>query len=64
VDQVRLADAEGVLQGTRRPRGDVCDTNYTSVAKFSKKYLPKAEAMRGADAKLRSIAAEYRRMHP
>jgi hypothetical protein len=42
------------------PRGSA---DWPSVAKFPKKYLPKAEAMRGADAKLRSIAAEYRRMH-
>jgi len=53
-----------VTQGVLSPLANVCDTNYTSVAKFPKKYLPKVEAMRGADAKLRSIAAEYRRMHP
>jgi acetamidase/formamidase len=53
-----------VTQGVLSPLANVCDTNYTSVAKFPRKHLPKADAMGGADAKLRSIAAEYRRMHP
>ena len=53
-----------VTQGVLSPLANVCDTNYTSVAKLPRKHLPKADAMGGADAKLRSIAAEYRRMHP
>jgi hypothetical protein len=53
-----------VTQGVLSPLANVCDTNYTSVAKFPKQHLPRADAMGGADARLRSIAAEYRRMHP
>jgi hypothetical protein len=53
-----------VTQGVLSPLANVCDTNYTSVAKLPRKHLPKADAMGGADAKLHSIAAEYRRMHP
>lgn len=53
-----------VTQGVLSPLANVCDTNYTSVAKFPKRHLPRADAMNGADAKLRSLAAEYRRMHP
>ena len=53
-----------VTQGVLSPLANVCDTNYTSVAKFPKKYLPPGVAMGGADARLRSIAAEYRRLHP
>ncbi|MGD1053535.1 MAG: acetamidase/formamidase family protein [Candidatus Dormibacteria bacterium] len=53
-----------VSQGVLSPLANVCDTNYASVAKFPKKYLPPGVAMGGADARLRSIAAEYRRMQP
>jgi hypothetical protein len=38
-----------------------CDTNYTSVAKLRKDYLPGGTtAMRGAHRQLREIAAAYR----
>jgi hypothetical protein len=53
-----------VTQGVLSPLANVCDTNYTSVAKFPKKHLPQGVAMGGADARPRSIAAEYRRLHP
>jgi len=56
--------AQLVTQGVLSPLANVCDTNYASVAKFPKKYLPPGVAMGGADARLRSIAAEYRRLHP
>jgi acetamidase/formamidase len=53
-----------VSQGVLAPLANVVDTNYTSVAKFPKKFLPDSEAMGGADARLRSLAADYLRMHP
>jgi len=53
-----------VTQGVLSPLANVCDTKLHIGRQVPKKYLPKVEAMRGADAKLRSIAAEYRRMHP
>jgi len=53
-----------VTQGVLSPLANVCDTNYASVAKFPKRYLPPGVAMGGADARLRAIAAEYRRSHP
>jgi hypothetical protein len=58
------------------PLANVCDTNYTSVAKIAKRYLGSAGAavagaamagaamadtvMAGAHARLRELAAEYR----
>ena len=47
------------------PLANVCDTNYTSVAKMPKRYLAPGSAMDdavmdGAHARLRELAAEYR----
>jgi hypothetical protein len=45
------------------PLANVCDTNYTSVAKIAKRYLglgSAGAAMVGAHARLRELAAEYR----
>ncbi|MGD0834580.1 MAG: acetamidase/formamidase family protein [Candidatus Dormibacteria bacterium] len=53
-----------VSQGVLSPLANVVDTNYTSVAKFPKRFLPPGEAMNGVDARLRGLAAEYLRMHP
>jgi hypothetical protein len=53
-----------VTQGVLSPLANVGDTNYAPVAKFPKRYLPPGVAMGGADARLRDIAAEYRRLHP
>ena len=53
-----------VTQAVLSPLANVCDTNYTSVAKFPKAYLPNGTPMAGADARLREIAAEYRKLHP
>ena len=53
-----------VTQGVLSPLANVCDTNYTSVAKFPKRYLPAGEAMGGADARLRELARAYRSLHP
>ncbi len=52
-----------VTQAVLAPLANVCDTNYTSVAKFPKQFLPPGEAMGGVDRHLRQLAAEYRRSH-
>ncbi len=49
-----------VSQGVLSPLANVCDTNYTSVAKFAKRYLPAGEPMQGAHRRLRQLAAGYR----
>ena len=38
------------------PLANVCDTNYTSIAKMPKKYLP-AAAYEGVHGHLRELAA-------
>ena len=43
------------------PLANVCDTNYTSVAKMAKRYLSLVGAMEGAHARLRDLAGEYLR---
>ncbi|MGA9776362.1 MAG: acetamidase/formamidase family protein [Candidatus Dormiibacterota bacterium] len=50
-----------VTQAVLSPLANVCDTNYTSVAKFPKAYLPPGAAMGGAHQRLRELAGEYRR---
>ena len=48
-------------QTAESPLANVCDTNYTSVAKLRKDYLPGGTTtMRGAHGQLREIAAAYR----
>jgi hypothetical protein len=42
------------------PLANVCDTNYTSVAKFPKQFLPKQQAMGGTHRQLRELAVRYR----
>ncbi|MHB8331577.1 MAG: acetamidase/formamidase family protein [Candidatus Dormibacteria bacterium] len=53
-----------VTQAVLAPLANVCDANYTSVAKFPKRFLPPGEAMGGVDAHLRSLAATYRHLQP
>ncbi len=53
-----------VTQAVLSPLANVCDTNYTSVAKFPKQYLPGGSAMGGIHSHLRALAAEYLRLHP
>ena len=49
-----------VSQAAESPLANVCDTNYTSVAKLRKDYLPGGiPTMRGAHAQLREIASAY-----
>ncbi|HEY6537463.1 MAG TPA: acetamidase/formamidase family protein [Candidatus Dormibacteraeota bacterium] len=55
----RLDAYQLVTQAVLAPLANVCDTNYTSVAKFPKRYLPKAEAMAGTHGRLRELAASY-----
>jgi acetamidase/formamidase len=42
------------------PLANVCDPNYTSLAKMPKRYLPGTAAMGGAHARLRELAGQYR----
>jgi acetamidase/formamidase len=45
-----------VTQAVESPLANVCDTNYTSIAKMPKRYLPKP-AYDGVHARLRELAA-------
>ena len=49
-----------ITQAVESPLANVCDPNYTSVAKIAKDYLPAAGAMNGAHARLSAIARSYR----
>ena len=46
-----------VSQAAEAPVGNVCDTNYTMVAKVAKQYLGRASAYEGVHARLRAVAA-------
>ena len=46
-----------ITQAIEAPLANVCDPNYTSLAKMPKRYLPGAAAMGGAHARLRELAA-------
>ncbi|GAA4258963.1 acetamidase/formamidase family protein [Dactylosporangium darangshiense] len=46
-----------VSQAGEAPVGNVCDTNYTMVAKVAKRYLRGAEAYEGVHRRLREMAA-------
>ena len=48
-------------QAVESPLANVCDTNYTCVAKIRKEWLPARETHRGVHAQLREIAAALRR---
>ena len=54
-----------VTQAVESPLANVCDTNYTSIAKMPKRYLGPSLAlgavMQDAHARLRDLADEYRR---
>ena len=50
-----------ITQAVEAPLANVCDTNYTSVAKLRKDYLPGGvTTMRGAHQQLRDAARIYR----
>ncbi|MFI6018687.1 acetamidase/formamidase family protein [Streptomyces sp. NPDC051287] len=48
-------------QTVESPLANVCDTNYTCVAKLRKEWLPARETYRGLHARLRETAAALRR---
>ena len=48
-----------VTQGVESPLANVCDTNYTSVAKMRKAFLPSGTSAYGVHETLRSRAAAY-----
>jgi len=45
-----------VTQGSRSPIANVCDANYTIVAKMPKRFLPDVNWMDGTDRRLRGVA--------
>jgi acetamidase/formamidase len=50
-----------ISQSVEAPLANVVDTNYTSVAKLRKEWLPgRAEVMRGSHERLREVARSYR----
>ena len=51
-----------VTQGSRSPIANVCDANYTIVAKMPKRYLPEVDWMGGAHRRLRAVAPSGRPM--
>jgi acetamidase/formamidase len=49
-----------ISQAVEAPLANVVDTNYTSVAKLRKDWLPaRGETMRGAHAQLKEVARAY-----
>ena len=52
-----------LTQVSESPLANVCDPNYTCLAKVPKRYLPRGDAYAGTHAKLREAAGEYRRAH-
>jgi acetamidase/formamidase len=50
-----------VSQAVESPIANVVDTNYTSVAKMAKRWLPAAEVYDGTHRRLREMAVAYRR---
>lgn len=48
-----------VTQISESPVANVCDPNYTFVAKAPKRYLPGPDVYGSARARLKEIAAEY-----
>jgi amidase len=49
-----------ISQAGEAPAGNVCDANYTMVAKVAKRYLPSVDMYQGAHARLRALADSYR----
>ena len=46
-----------VTQASRSPIANVCDANYTIVAKMPKRYLPDREWMGGMHGRLREVVS-------
>jgi hypothetical protein len=49
-----------ITQAVEAPLANVCDTNYTSVAKIRKDWLGGGSVMRGAHERLSEVASTYR----
>jgi acetamidase/formamidase len=56
----RLDAYQLLTQVAESPVANVCDPNYTFLAKVAKRHLPRVEAYGGAHARLKDIASEYR----
>lgn len=52
-----------VTQAVESPLANVCDTNYTSVGKLAKRFLPAGAPMGAAHVRLREMATRYRAEH-
>ena len=50
-----------ITQAGESPVANVCDPNYTFLAKVAKRYLPRVDAYRGTHATLRETGAAYLR---
>lgn len=57
----RLDAYQLVTQISETPVANVCDPNYTVVAKAPKRYLPGDPVYGGARGRLQEVAAAYRR---
>jgi acetamidase/formamidase len=57
----RLDAYQFLTQVSESPVANVCDPNYTFLAKVPKPYLPPTNAYAGTHAKLVEVAGEYRR---
>ena len=49
-----------LTQVSESPLANVCDPNYTFLAKVAKRYLPRVDPYGGTHATLKEIAAAYR----
>ena len=50
-----------LTQVSESPVANVCDPNYTFVAKVAKRYLPRVDAYAGMHKRLKEAAREYGR---
>jgi acetamidase/formamidase len=57
----RLDAYQFLTQVSESPLANVCDPNYTCLAKIQKRYLPRGDAYLATHARLRDLAQEYRR---
>jgi acetamidase/formamidase len=55
----RLDAYQFLTQVSESPLANVCDPNYTVLAKVRKRYLPRREAYRATHAKLQQIGRDY-----
>ena len=49
-----------LTQVSESPVANVCDPNYTFLAKVAKRYLPAVEAYGGMHSRLKEVASAYR----